>query len=89
MSSNKSWGDLLDIKYVGFYCPIILRPYAGFGNEIYFPIEQLFQLVSQIDKLDTNRLAKADHYVDVTFSLKVGSDNRSEQADRIDVVLFK
>lgn len=89
MSSNKSWGDLLDIKYVGLYCLIILRPYASFGDEIYFPVEQFLQLVSQINKLDTNRLTKADHYVNVTFSLKVGSDNRSEQADRIDMVLFK
>jgi rhomboid protease GluP len=65
-----------------------LWPYAGFGDEIYFPIEQFLQLVSQINKLDTNRLAKADHYVNVTFSLKVGSYNRSEKADRIDMVLF-
>ena len=89
MSSSKSWGDLLDIKYVGLYCLIILRPNACPGDEINLSAEQFFQLVSQVNEFDANRLAKIHYNINITFRRKIGSDDRTEQANGIDVILLK
>jgi hypothetical protein len=89
ISSSKSWGDLLDIKYFGLYRLIILRLYACFGYKVYFPVKQFFQLIGQVNKLNANGLAKVNHDVNIAIRLKIVSDNRAEKADGIDMVLFR
>ena len=60
---------------VGFYCLVILWPYTSFGYKIYFPLEQFFQIVSQINKFDTDRLAEVNHNINVAIWPKIGSDD--------------
>lgn|GEM_PF-3670813 len=66
-----------------------MRSYTRSGNKIDLPVKQFFQFLSQINKLNADRLTEIDDNIYVTFWSEISSHNRTKQADRVYMILFK